>query len=207
MLRGAQTPGELKQRSERLHSFADLGAVQETLERLVEREQVARHPRRPGQKEERYEQLLGGTMRPAPSRTPPRSPPMRPPRPADSLPTAADDGRRASAAPRRPAQPPRSRARRAPTTGCGAPRGARRVVMQDTAPLTGRKSPARGRLLKFRSGRWITAAGIAAHERRNLPRLRDRSLGAASVFGNWDLERKREDSERCKQVTGGRHRR
>lgn len=37
MLRGAQTPGELKQRTERLHDFADLAAVQETLERLVER--------------------------------------------------------------------------------------------------------------------------------------------------------------------------
>jgi len=60
MLRGPQTPGELKGRSDRLHRFDDLAAVQETLERLVEREYVARHPRRPGQKEERYEQVLGG---------------------------------------------------------------------------------------------------------------------------------------------------
>jgi uncharacterized protein len=60
MLRGAQTPGELKQRSERLHAFADLAAVQATLDRLVERGYVARHERRPGQKELRYEQLLGG---------------------------------------------------------------------------------------------------------------------------------------------------
>lgn len=60
MLRGPQTPGELKQRGERLHSFPSLAAVQETLERLLERELVVRHPRRPGQKEERYEQLLGG---------------------------------------------------------------------------------------------------------------------------------------------------
>lgn len=60
MLRGAQTPGELKQRSERLHRFPDLGAVQEALERLVEREYVVRHERRPGQKEDRYEQVLGG---------------------------------------------------------------------------------------------------------------------------------------------------
>jgi uncharacterized protein YceH (UPF0502 family) len=61
MLRGPQTPGELKQRSERrLHAFADLAAVQETLERLLDRELVVRHPRRPGQKEERYEQVLGG---------------------------------------------------------------------------------------------------------------------------------------------------
>jgi uncharacterized protein YceH (UPF0502 family) len=59
MLRGPQTPGELKQRGQRLHDFADLGAVQEALERLVERGQVARHERRPGQKEDRYEQLLG----------------------------------------------------------------------------------------------------------------------------------------------------
>jgi uncharacterized protein YceH (UPF0502 family) len=60
MLRGPQTPGELKQRSERLHPFADLAAVLQTLERLLERELVIRHPRRPGQKEERYEQVLGG---------------------------------------------------------------------------------------------------------------------------------------------------
>lgn len=60
MLRGPQTPGELKQRGQRLHDFGDLAAVQETLDRLVERGQVARHERRPGQKEDRYEQLLGG---------------------------------------------------------------------------------------------------------------------------------------------------
>jgi uncharacterized protein YceH (UPF0502 family) len=60
MLRGPQTPGELKQRAERLHRFDDLGAVHDTLDRLVERGLVARHERRPGQKEDRFEQLLGG---------------------------------------------------------------------------------------------------------------------------------------------------
>ena len=60
MLRGPQTPGELKQRSERLHPFPDLATVQATLEMLLERELVVRHPRRPGQKEARYEQVLGG---------------------------------------------------------------------------------------------------------------------------------------------------
>jgi len=60
MLRGAQTPGELKQRADRLHGFADLAAVQQTLDRLVERGHVAQLERRPGQKEERYVQLLGG---------------------------------------------------------------------------------------------------------------------------------------------------
>jgi uncharacterized protein len=60
MLRGAQTPGELKQRTDRLHPFADLAAVEDTLERLIDRELVARLPRRPGQKEQRYVQLLDG---------------------------------------------------------------------------------------------------------------------------------------------------
>jgi uncharacterized protein len=60
MLRGPQTPGELKQRSERLHGFDDLSAVHDTLDRLVDRGHVVRHERRPGQKEDRYEQLLGG---------------------------------------------------------------------------------------------------------------------------------------------------
>ena len=59
MLRGPQTPGELKQRTQRMHGFADLGAVHEVLDRLIERELVKRHPRQPGQKEDRYEQLLG----------------------------------------------------------------------------------------------------------------------------------------------------
>jgi hypothetical protein len=60
MLRGAQTPGELKGRTERLEGFADLDAVQAVLERLIERGYVIRHPRRPGQKEDRYEQVIGG---------------------------------------------------------------------------------------------------------------------------------------------------
>ncbi len=71
MLRGPQTPGELKQRGQRLHDSADLAAVQATLERLVERGQVARHERQPGQKEDRYEQLLGGSSPAAVVPTPP----------------------------------------------------------------------------------------------------------------------------------------
>jgi uncharacterized protein YceH (UPF0502 family) len=58
MLRGAQTPGELKQRADRMHAFAGLADVHETLERLIARELVLRLERRPGQKEERYVQLL-----------------------------------------------------------------------------------------------------------------------------------------------------
>ena len=59
MLRGPQTLGELKQRSERLHPFGSLAGVAETLETLAQRELVARLERRPGQKEDRYAQLLG----------------------------------------------------------------------------------------------------------------------------------------------------
>ena len=66
MLRGPQTPGELKQRGQRLHDFTGLNAVQETLGGLVERGLVARHERRPGQKEDRYEQLLGAASPPPP---------------------------------------------------------------------------------------------------------------------------------------------
>jgi uncharacterized protein YceH (UPF0502 family) len=58
MLRGPQTPGELKQRTERMHAFPDLAGVHETLERLIGRELVRRLERRPGHKEERYAQLL-----------------------------------------------------------------------------------------------------------------------------------------------------
>jgi uncharacterized protein len=59
MLRGPQTPGELKQRSERMHAFADLAALRATLDRLIDRGLVRRLDRRPGHKEERYVQLLG----------------------------------------------------------------------------------------------------------------------------------------------------
>jgi uncharacterized protein len=59
MLRGPQTPGELKQRTERLHAFGDLDAVADALDQLIGRELVARLGRRPGQKEERYAQLMG----------------------------------------------------------------------------------------------------------------------------------------------------
>jgi uncharacterized protein len=61
MLRGAQTPGELKQRVERLYAFASLAEVDEVLEGMVERELVVRAARRPGQKETRYEHLLGAS--------------------------------------------------------------------------------------------------------------------------------------------------
>jgi uncharacterized protein len=65
LLRGAQTPGELKQRTERMHAFGDLAGVQETLQRLIDRNLLARLERRPGHKEERYVQLLQADEEPA----------------------------------------------------------------------------------------------------------------------------------------------
>jgi len=60
MLRGAQTPGELKQRTERLHRFQTPDELDRTLSTLAARGFAALQPRRPGQKEQRYVQLLGG---------------------------------------------------------------------------------------------------------------------------------------------------
>jgi uncharacterized protein YceH (UPF0502 family) len=67
MLRGAQTPGELKARTERLHPLADLAAVHATLEHLIDRDLVEQLPRRPGQKEERYAHRLSDDDAPEPA--------------------------------------------------------------------------------------------------------------------------------------------
>ena len=58
MLRGPQTPGELKQRTERMQRFADIAALQDVLTGLIDRGFVAQLARRPGQKEERYRHRL-----------------------------------------------------------------------------------------------------------------------------------------------------
>src|SRR3954465_11038451 len=54
MLRGPQTPGALRQRTARLHRFADHDSLDAVLEQLAERDFVMRLDRRPGQKEQRY---------------------------------------------------------------------------------------------------------------------------------------------------------
>jgi len=62
MLRGPQTPGELKSNAQRLYAFEDLDDLHYMLQRLVEHEPplVRELPRMPGQKEVRYVHLLGG---------------------------------------------------------------------------------------------------------------------------------------------------
>ena len=62
LLRGPQTPGELRGRTERMHHFEDLTEVQSALQRLMQRDPpLARVlPRQPGTKESRYKHLLAG---------------------------------------------------------------------------------------------------------------------------------------------------
>jgi len=62
LLRGPQTPGELRARAERMASFADLEKVEEILGELMEKEppMVMKLPRQPGRKEHRYAQLFTG---------------------------------------------------------------------------------------------------------------------------------------------------
>jgi uncharacterized protein len=64
LLRGPQTPGELRGRTERMHRFEELSDVQTTLQRLMQREPplVVVLPRQPGTKEARYAHLLSGEV-------------------------------------------------------------------------------------------------------------------------------------------------
>jgi uncharacterized protein len=80
LLRGPQTPGELKTRSERMASIGSLAEVERVLSELIEHSYARRLGRRPGQKEDRFEQLLGGrgdgvepaaTVSPAPAQAAP----------------------------------------------------------------------------------------------------------------------------------------
>jgi hypothetical protein len=62
MVRGPQTVGELRGRTERLYTFDDLEAVESTLHRLAEMEFVKQLPRQTGFKEPRFTQLLSGDV-------------------------------------------------------------------------------------------------------------------------------------------------
>ncbi|WP_438917997.1 YceH family protein [Kosakonia cowanii] len=65
LLRGPQTPGELRGRAERMHRFSDMAEVENALEQLANREDgpyVVRLPREPGKRESRYMHLFSGDM-------------------------------------------------------------------------------------------------------------------------------------------------
>jgi len=65
MLRGPQTPGELRGNAARMHDFAGLDEIEQTLNALMSRDDdplVVRLPRQPGQKEVRFAHLLSGEV-------------------------------------------------------------------------------------------------------------------------------------------------
>src|SRR6516164_3775951 len=84
LLRGPQTPGELRGRTERMHPFEDLDAVQASLQKLMQREAplVTMLARQPGTKESRYAHLLSGEVEAAAQNAEPAY-----------TPRSADDGR------------------------------------------------------------------------------------------------------------------
>jgi uncharacterized protein YceH (UPF0502 family) len=87
LLRGPQTPGELRTRSERMHPFASVEEVEEALQRMaaIDEPLVKELPRRPGQKEIRWTHLVGDIVEaPAPQRAPLAEPEL----PAGPLPGA-----------------------------------------------------------------------------------------------------------------------
>jgi uncharacterized protein len=92
LLRGPQTVGELHTRSERLHPFASLTEVEETLTRLAEMEEplVTELPRRPGQKENRWVHTVGEVAAPAEEPAPPTPP--TPPTPPNTANVASASG-------------------------------------------------------------------------------------------------------------------
>jgi len=75
LLRGPQTPGELRGRTERLYTFDGLEAVEDTLRKLAEIGFVKQLPRQPGYKEQRWAHLMSGDVEvaelPAAAPTPP----------------------------------------------------------------------------------------------------------------------------------------
>jgi uncharacterized protein len=97
MLRGPQTAGELRQRSERIHSFGSGEEVERTLEQLAERDMAVALPRRPGERGQRYAHRLAeagaeappADEPPAAASAPAASAPAELP-PADPLPAPGD---------------------------------------------------------------------------------------------------------------------
>lgn len=85
LLRGAQTPGELRQRCERLHPFTAREEVITTLQGLCDAGLARWIARRPGQKEDRYEHLMGEDAADAPGASQPRDAPAGDPAPGDAF--------------------------------------------------------------------------------------------------------------------------
>ena len=77
MLRGPQTPGELRTRAERMYRFESNDALEATLRELIERDLAASLPRRPGERGQRYTHLLEGEGDAQAAEAPPPAMPER----------------------------------------------------------------------------------------------------------------------------------
>jgi len=77
MLRGPQTPGELRTRTERMYRFESNEELETTLRELIERELAAPLPRRPGERGQRYTHLLEGEGEAPAAEAPPAVMPER----------------------------------------------------------------------------------------------------------------------------------
>ncbi len=90
MLRGPQTPGELRSRTAHLHNFESLPLVEETLQRLSTRAEplVCKLPRQPGTKEARFAHLLGGEIKIEEGAPVPAAEATAPTGPAEPAPTS-----------------------------------------------------------------------------------------------------------------------
>ena len=97
LLRGPQTPGELRARTERMAQISSFDELEQILGRLGEKGYARRIGRRPGQKEDRFEHLLGGASTEAAYEPPPvrayePPPPQAYPPPPPPRPEPARDG-------------------------------------------------------------------------------------------------------------------
>jgi uncharacterized protein len=126
LLRGPQTPGELKGRSERMAPFDSLAQVEHTLSALAERGYVRSLGRRPGQKEDRFMHLLGAQESGASHEQ------TRSADPASVAPATTPTVARATAAPVTPAAPPTADVNGPPATAT-ANLEARVAALEDEA--------------------------------------------------------------------------
>lgn len=91
LLRGPQTPGELRGRTERLYSFDDLESVESTLHRLAEMQFVTQLPRQPGFKDQRWAHLLSGDVEVSETAPPAPAPVERGPSDRDRIARLEED--------------------------------------------------------------------------------------------------------------------
>jgi acyl-CoA reductase-like NAD-dependent aldehyde dehydrogenase/uncharacterized protein YceH (UPF0502 family) len=155
LLRGAQTPGELKQRAERWHAFRSLEDLESTLERLASRGFAEQLPRRPGQKEARWHTLVveGTAERTAAAVVPAVSAPAAS-EPASSASRVADDEPVAVSEPGPRAE--RSLSIRNPATGAVV----REVAVTEPGEITQKAERARRALRAWAARPYDERAGV-----------------------------------------------